>query len=48
MGTQSDISIAGVLLIFEQLTYEIDMLPNQGSMVEGLEQHSESNQEKNG
>lgn len=47
-GTQSDISIAGVLLILEMLTYEIDMLLNQGSMVQSLEQHSESNQEKNG
>lgn len=47
-GTQSDISIAGVLLILEPLTCEIDMLANQESMVESLEQHSESNQEKNG
>lgn len=48
LGTQSDISIVGVILILEMLTYEIDMLLNQGSTVESLEQHSESNQEKNG
>lgn len=48
LGTQSDISTVGGILTLEMLTYEMDMLLNQGGMVESLEQHSESNQEKNG